>query len=152
MALIKCPECGKEISDLAKTCPNCGRPVSPKNISQYFIKEPKINNKKDVRFVLNVIALSLSCLVSLLISSSEGGFDGNYELSCAAILLLIPSIIGLCGRRSKVATIVSASFYFFSAIADIGYMATHAPCVIFLGISIGFGITLLVSALSSPKQ
>lgn len=24
MALIKCVECGKEISDKAKTCPNCG--------------------------------------------------------------------------------------------------------------------------------
>jgi hypothetical protein len=24
MALIKCPECGKEVSNLAKTCPNCG--------------------------------------------------------------------------------------------------------------------------------
>lgn len=25
MAMIKCPECGKEISNKAKTCPNCGR-------------------------------------------------------------------------------------------------------------------------------
>lgn len=24
MALINCKECGKEISDKAKTCPNCG--------------------------------------------------------------------------------------------------------------------------------
>lgn len=24
MALIKCPECGKEISDSAQMCPNCG--------------------------------------------------------------------------------------------------------------------------------
>lgn len=24
MALVKCPECGKEISDVAKACPNCG--------------------------------------------------------------------------------------------------------------------------------
>ena len=24
MALVKCPECGKEISDSATTCPNCG--------------------------------------------------------------------------------------------------------------------------------
>lgn len=24
MALIKCPECGKEISDQADFCPNCG--------------------------------------------------------------------------------------------------------------------------------
>jgi hypothetical protein len=28
MALIKCPECGKEISDKAPNCPNCGFPVS----------------------------------------------------------------------------------------------------------------------------
>lgn len=27
MAQIKCPECGKEISSLAKTCPNCGYPI-----------------------------------------------------------------------------------------------------------------------------
>jgi len=26
MALIKCPECGKEISDLATQCPHCGCP------------------------------------------------------------------------------------------------------------------------------
>ena len=24
MALIKCPECGKQISDKAESCPNCG--------------------------------------------------------------------------------------------------------------------------------
>ena len=28
MALIKCPECGKEISDKASACPNCGCPNS----------------------------------------------------------------------------------------------------------------------------
>lgn len=27
MALIKCPECGKEVSDKAKACPNCGCPI-----------------------------------------------------------------------------------------------------------------------------
>ena len=27
MALIKCPECGKEISDKAESCPNCGYPI-----------------------------------------------------------------------------------------------------------------------------
>ena len=27
MALIKCPECGKEISDKAEACPNCGCPI-----------------------------------------------------------------------------------------------------------------------------
>ena len=28
MALVKCPDCGKEISDSAESCPNCGRPMS----------------------------------------------------------------------------------------------------------------------------
>ena len=27
MAIIKCPECGKDISDMAKTCPTCGYPI-----------------------------------------------------------------------------------------------------------------------------
>ena len=27
MALIKCPECGREISDKAKACPHCGCPI-----------------------------------------------------------------------------------------------------------------------------
>ena len=28
MALIECPECGKEISEKSKTCINCGYPIS----------------------------------------------------------------------------------------------------------------------------
>lgn len=27
MALIKCPECGKQVSDRAPTCPGCGSPI-----------------------------------------------------------------------------------------------------------------------------
>ena len=31
MSLIKCPECGKEISEKASSCPNCGCPSSEWN-------------------------------------------------------------------------------------------------------------------------
>lgn len=34
MALINCPECGKEISDKAPACPNCGCPLSVSQSSQ----------------------------------------------------------------------------------------------------------------------
>lgn len=27
MAIIKCPECGKEVSDKARVCPYCGIPI-----------------------------------------------------------------------------------------------------------------------------
>jgi len=30
MALINCPECGKQVSPSAKACPNCGYPVAEK--------------------------------------------------------------------------------------------------------------------------
>lgn len=42
MALIKCPECGKEISDKAMLCPNCGYPIAQcKNLKkeEYTSKE-----------------------------------------------------------------------------------------------------------------
>ena len=37
MALINCPECGKQISDKAEACPYCGLP------SSYFV----INKKEE---------------------------------------------------------------------------------------------------------
>lgn len=32
MTLISCPDCGKEISDLAPACPSCGRPIKATTI------------------------------------------------------------------------------------------------------------------------
>ena len=29
MALIRCPDCGSEVSDAAPACPKCGRPIAP---------------------------------------------------------------------------------------------------------------------------
>ena len=34
MALIKCPECGKEISDKSKHCIHCGYPLDELKINQ----------------------------------------------------------------------------------------------------------------------
>lgn len=36
MALIICPECGKEISDKAISCPHCGCPAS-----EFYCEESK---------------------------------------------------------------------------------------------------------------
>ena len=30
MALINCPGCGRQISDMAESCPHCGNPINPK--------------------------------------------------------------------------------------------------------------------------
>lgn len=44
MALIKCPECGKEISDKAESCINCGFPIS-KHIEKREIRQVETYEK-----------------------------------------------------------------------------------------------------------
>ncbi len=51
MALIKCPKCGKEVSDRAKQCPNCGCP-EPANQPTVAKEEEKelIANGRAIRY------------------------------------------------------------------------------------------------------
>lgn len=44
MALIKCPECGKEISDKAPACPNCGIPLRLEDRGTYDVIITRENN------------------------------------------------------------------------------------------------------------
>lgn len=41
MAMIKCPECGRQVSSAAKSCPSCGYPLAEESDSGYVkIKTP----------------------------------------------------------------------------------------------------------------
>ena len=89
MALINCPECGKEISDKAGSCPNCGCPIQPeqevteekkgerwsfKQLPKATVKEKEEKPKKKggcLKVVLIIVAI---CIV-LEIISSIGGED-----------------------------------------------------------------------------
>ena len=41
MSLIKCQECGKEVSDKAFSCPNCGCPIETFQSSNNYVDESK---------------------------------------------------------------------------------------------------------------
>ena len=62
MALIHCPECGKEISDTAKICPNCG--VKIKKPGKVFTVTMKKKTFQTIRICLiagfAAIALSIA--------------------------------------------------------------------------------------------
>ena len=60
MALIKCKECGKEMSDQAESCPNCG----------YKLKNKTIKTKKTGAIIV-LIASSIFVILSLLLLLAE---------------------------------------------------------------------------------
>ena len=57
MALIKCPECGKEVSDKADSCPECGYPISRKSAPP----ESSRKNKSKIITAIFVIVLLFFC-------------------------------------------------------------------------------------------
>lgn len=73
MALIKCNECGKEISDKASACPNCACPIETKqeNIKDYkeLTREEQsalISYMKD-RGVLHSTTETVFCIIALIL-------------------------------------------------------------------------------------
>ncbi len=47
MALIKCPECGKEISDRAEMCVYCGYPLTSKKVEEDHSTDEKIPSMRE---------------------------------------------------------------------------------------------------------
>lgn len=59
--LIKCSECGKEVSDKANSCPNCGAPVKEDEIQEEIKTGIKVSKKLAI---ILIIALSLIIVVA----------------------------------------------------------------------------------------
>ena len=73
MALISCPECGKEVSDKAKTCPHCGyslTEVEPMEVVPKVrvteLSEPKSN------FILGFILVSAGIAMIAFVPKQTG--------------------------------------------------------------------------------
>lgn len=61
MALVKCSECGKEISDTIKKCPNCG-----------YKNKKKLNKKKFVIIcIISLVLLIGSCVSIIMIKNNN---------------------------------------------------------------------------------
>ena len=55
MALIKCPECGKEISDKANACIHCGYPLSQQK-EDFYIKRTSLLDEDTLIHEIHKIA------------------------------------------------------------------------------------------------
>lgn len=81
MALIKCTECGKEISEKATTCPNCGAPISPNGAStQHTSVKVDVHPEKKKGSCLKTILIVFAVIVILgVIGSTMGGKDDEVK-------------------------------------------------------------------------
>lgn len=74
MALIKCYECGKEISDTTKCCVNCGAPVKSNYVEENNYENDSQNSYEDnfqdiitklvIIFVLAFLVM-FGCIISV---------------------------------------------------------------------------------------
>lgn len=80
MAMIRCPECGKDVSNLAETCPNCGYPIAKDIISDDDTDEYDVDKcsiiedwKDDIVYgILSILISIVATLIALKINSGIG--------------------------------------------------------------------------------
>ena len=97
MAMIKCPECGKEISDTARSCPDCGWENST-------IRGAEIKSSRGRKLGTGVIIFGVFVLLlSLILEMTLGGGSGTNESKFIAVgfICIIAGIVLKIVNRVK---------------------------------------------------
>ena len=91
MGLIKCVDCGKQISSLAETCPFCGRPISNNENQNNKIPKPEQTVvKKSVvskykNYIIGAIILAVVIVAGIIITLTAKTTAVNWsgdEIEC----------------------------------------------------------------------
>ena len=85
MALVKCPECGKEVSEGAPSCPKCGCPIKAVTIE-------KTGKKWKGLILISILMFIFG--ISLFAAGEESAVLGGILVASAPVLF----IIALIGR------------------------------------------------------
>ncbi len=117
MGLIKCPECGKEVSDLAQSCPSCGRPLQinvqvqqnvstqgamPSNQRAPFQKQPKKKGHGCLITVLIFVGfMSIVTAAAIKGASKTGDRSGSSADKTGAADAVVNEEIGV-GKEGKI--------------------------------------------------
>lgn len=103
MALISCPECGREVSDQVKSCPHCGYPFGGSDPNQEQPQKVEVTSvnlvpknpatKKKIIAGLIVAVIAVVCIIAIVIftkNSKEASARSEYieNLSTARMTML----------------------------------------------------------------
>ena len=67
MALVSCPECGKEISDAAQSCPHCGHPIQEPQPQD----APPVPRKSKRPVIIAACVLALVAVVGIFVGFQQ---------------------------------------------------------------------------------
>ena len=100
MALIKCKECGQQVSDKAKKCPNCG-----------------VSINDNIKIKILIVILTIINLFIFL----KGFFTVNLTMIiCSSILSVITIIFGIIGKVKKNVNAISILSIIISIVLVLG--------------------------------
>ncbi len=69
MALVNCPECGKEVSDSTKTCIHCGYKLNKNN--HLLDKTKRIDKRTLKKIIVGIVAVALCYVVATIIGQAN---------------------------------------------------------------------------------
>lgn len=80
MALIKCTECGRDVSDLAAACPGCGAPI-PRATASTHLPNPQSRRSLKVEWIILLVLLPVAAILILvaLLRPHSGGVDDRLD-------------------------------------------------------------------------
>jgi DNA-directed RNA polymerase subunit RPC12/RpoP len=112
MALIKCPDCGTEVSDAAAACPKCARPISAKPVQTRYAGTQTVRTRPATSPVtwgcLTIILLGLAVGIVPIILGPGGGEPAQVAASAPFAFQEVESWDIPAGGRGRVLVIDSA--------------------------------------------
>lgn len=150
MALIKCPECGKEVSDKANSCPHCGYPLIKINKEVKRQIEKPANDKTVI--ISNIILGIFGILMLLGVLRSDGGIEGNVNAAIVSTLIILGAVIAinLPKRKSLILTIGAGIAYLFAMVMCVQSLSM-APAYLILEMCIVINIFILIRFAKKSK-
>lgn len=143
MAVINCPECGKDVSSEAEACPKCGYPIPPANLKDDTNNEPDSDTSIDIELssdvaenadgINGVEQSDLHDKVETEIRADQSGSDDNQQT--------IDSDKGAVRKKAILVAIIAAVVIICAICIFQMYSCANAPSATIISIKASYGFS-----------
>ncbi|MEL7655387.1 MAG: zinc ribbon domain-containing protein [Bacillota bacterium] len=81
MALIRCPECNKEVSDQASSCPNCGYSIKARMKKTKMLSPSEIakRRRRNAWIILSCLLAVAAIITAIAVSNTKSHVDESND-------------------------------------------------------------------------